>query len=457
MIETHLGRACALNDLAIDELADVIGPLAMTALDCAFEDCCATVWEDGGNLASDYLKRRGWKETAINRVYIAALRDSVMSLYEVSDVQRGESFLARDLVRGGEPVRVIERTATQTLVAWDVIATRIVTVRGKVQLTSAVLAVERGLAEEILGIFGRTRRRASTMAADLIGADPAMRARLETELAGEEVVLRGAAPTITTLWLNDAIRRCLAPPPQLANTDGDPLEFITLHYRIAPGASAEITAALARVSDLHAEADGARWTLFAPETPSLKGRRSKGSVDPGAGRTIHGSLSLEGGVLKVLVNSEARAGRVRDLLDPALAGLVREPLVERVTPEQAMAQAGATGASAARAIPETWTLQSCAPRSMRSSIVSIARPWVSPCRCWAAKARGRPCGARKGGGRWRTGSRAWSRRAPATRSAIRCATTISAGCGRNWASPTCGRDPCSARSVQADTTQRNAR
>ena len=70
------------------------------------------------------------------------------------------------------------------------------------------------------------------------------------------------------------------------------------------------------------------------------------------GCTIHGSLSLEGGVLKVLVNSEARAGRVRDLLDPALAGLVREPLVERVTPEQAMAQAGATGAAAAVAIPE---------------------------------------------------------------------------------------------------------
>ena len=30
-----------------------------------------------------------------------------MSLYEVSDVVVGESFLARDLVRGGEPVRDI--------------------------------------------------------------------------------------------------------------------------------------------------------------------------------------------------------------------------------------------------------------------------------------------------------------------------------------------------------------
>ena len=116
----------------------------MTAMDCAFEDCCTVTWEDGSNLATDYLKRRGWKETATNRAYIEALRDSVMSLHEVSDVRPGENFLARDLVRGGDPVRVTERTATKTLVAWDIIAARIVTVRGVVQMTGAVLAVDRG-------------------------------------------------------------------------------------------------------------------------------------------------------------------------------------------------------------------------------------------------------------------------------------------------------------------------
>ena len=72
MMEKHLRKACDLNDLAIEELAEVVGPLAMTALDCAFEDLCATVWEDGTNLAGDYLKRRGWKETAMNRAYIEA-------------------------------------------------------------------------------------------------------------------------------------------------------------------------------------------------------------------------------------------------------------------------------------------------------------------------------------------------------------------------------------------------
>jgi hypothetical protein len=38
----------------------------------------------------------------------------VISLYEVSDIRPGESFLARDLIRGGEPVRVSERKAATT-------------------------------------------------------------------------------------------------------------------------------------------------------------------------------------------------------------------------------------------------------------------------------------------------------------------------------------------------------
>ena len=47
--------------------------------------------EDGVELL-DYLKRRGWKESASIRAYMAALRRSTMSLYEVSDIVRGTSW-----------------------------------------------------------------------------------------------------------------------------------------------------------------------------------------------------------------------------------------------------------------------------------------------------------------------------------------------------------------------------
>jgi hypothetical protein len=59
-----------------------------------------------------------------------ALRTSVMSLYEVSEIVPGKSLVARDLVRGGGPIAVREGTATRTLKQWDRIAARIVPVMG---------------------------------------------------------------------------------------------------------------------------------------------------------------------------------------------------------------------------------------------------------------------------------------------------------------------------------------
>ena len=59
---------------------------------CAFEDFLTREFDDGENAVDDYLKRRGWKESASIRAYMAALRRSTMSLYEVSDIVRGTSW-----------------------------------------------------------------------------------------------------------------------------------------------------------------------------------------------------------------------------------------------------------------------------------------------------------------------------------------------------------------------------
>lgn len=376
MVEKHLRKACDLNDIDIYDLDEIVGDAAMAAMNCAFEDCCTVTWEDGSNLCVDYLKRRGWKEAVMNRAYIEALRCSVMSLYEVSDVLPGESFLARDLVRGGDPIRVTERTATKTLVVWDMIATRIVTVRGVVQMTGAVLPINRDLAEDILGVLRRAMSRARRVASETIDdADSVLRAQLEAGLAAEltddgQVLFAGAA-TITTLWLNDAIRHCLAPPPQLANTDGEPIEFITLHYKLAPKAAATgIVTALATVPDLRSDEDGQRWTWFVPVKPIAKGRKGKGRKgkegdDPDVGRTICGDVALREGKLEVRVNSEARATRIRALLSPALAGLVREPLIERMTLKQAMAEAP----QARKAAPQD--IDGIAPADLRKAVYEV--------------------------------------------------------------------------------------
>ncbi len=133
----------------------------------------------------------------------------------------------------------------------------------------------------------------------------------------------------------------------MANTDGEPLEFMTLHYRLEPEARspAGVAQALADLPDLHAAEEGSRWTWFAPSKPR-KGWKRKAEDDPHLGRTIHGEVVLEDKTVEVRVNSEARADRVRALLAPALAGLVREPLIERTTLEQAMAAMPPAGTAA---------------------------------------------------------------------------------------------------------------
>ncbi len=136
VLDRHVGRALDEHDISdFDELGGLIGlDWAMTLWGCAFEDFLTKDVEGAGNIVDDYLKRRGWKESARNKAYMAGLRGSMMSLYEVSDIQPGRSFLARDLIHGGESVRVSERTATKTLKPCGTGWRRIVDVRPSKEL-----------------------------------------------------------------------------------------------------------------------------------------------------------------------------------------------------------------------------------------------------------------------------------------------------------------------------------
>ena len=248
-LERHVGPACRSAGIGLDELAEIIGDHWMSTLwGCVFEDLVSAGRAER-NVADDYLKRRGWKESAGTRAYIEALRRSSMSLYEVSDIVSGVSFLARDLVRGGEPVRVFERSATRSLSQWDRIAARVVTVLGKTQITGSVLPFSHQLAEEALASIERVRKKVRAEAVKLARSlgrnvdDSAFGL-----VAGVDEVLAGSAFMFSNLWLDDVLRRALNPSlPHMQNTDGEPLEFITVHFQLVSNSnSPAIRAALIR-------------------------------------------------------------------------------------------------------------------------------------------------------------------------------------------------------------------
>ena len=342
LLNRHLAPVCAKFDVAVDELPELIEDQHLAVWGCIFEDFLARNLDDGRNIVDDYLKRRGWKESASNKAYMAALRSSVMSLYEVSDIVRDASFLARDLLRGGEAVRVSERLATRSLKAWDRIAARMIRVGTKTEMAGGVLLFDYDTSEIVLNSLRRAEKKARRNAGELsrqLGRDidPALIAAALTDTE----VLRASAFLFTNVWLDDLLTRTLHPAlPRMCNTDGDELTFTTVSYPLQPEATADaIGLALTTISALQPESQ-TFWNWFEPQPNARKKRRTNGQTfvtSLGDGSLVLGTLELKNGRLVLEVNSQQRAAQGRALIEPVLGQLIGEPLTEARTVTQLMA------------------------------------------------------------------------------------------------------------------------
>ena len=213
--------------IAPEEIEDVLGDYATTVLwGAAFEDLVATDLPDGRNIAYDYLRRRGWKESASTRDYIAGLRRSVISLYEVSGLAPGRPMQLRDLVRGGEPVRVSEKRGSEGLQRWDRIATRVVPLRDRAVISGTLMLFEREASEALLASLSKIRTKAPREVAAAarefgIEADAKVLAGMLTP----DRLLAQAAFMFTNAWLDAALRAAQGcDRPELLNSEGDPLD-----------------------------------------------------------------------------------------------------------------------------------------------------------------------------------------------------------------------------------------
>ena len=324
----HLGPAMEEFDFEADELADIVGDhWAGVLWGCAFEDLLTrTVGPDGRNLVEEYLKRRGWNEAGPAKAYMRALRSSAMSLYEVSDIEPEAGFLARDLVRGGEPVRVSERSASRTLKQWDKIGARVVTAGGKHLLSGGVLSFTMEAADALM--VGLARAEGKRGRQDKLGL-------------GDDR-LRELVPLISTAWLFDVVPRAtgMAVSPTLHNSDGEEVVFHRVRFPFARGVTqAVIAERLGTVAQLRRENDRF-WNWLGAKRGSGAGK-SAGHLAWGVtmqdGTPVLGNVELKGRALMLAVTSTERAQRGTALLEQSLGELVGSPLTEIETIEQAMA------------------------------------------------------------------------------------------------------------------------
>ena len=177
------------------------GSWDMTLWGVVFEDFLGRQLEpDGRNFVEEYLRRRGWNESAPTKAYMRGLRNSIMSLYEASAIVPGQSFLARDLLRGGEPALISERTATRTLKEWDRIAARIVVQGQKRILAGGVLAFTFEASERLI---------AELQEAPVESARSGQSARAVKKPPIADDTLREMAPLFTSTLLSDVLPKAL--------------------------------------------------------------------------------------------------------------------------------------------------------------------------------------------------------------------------------------------------------
>lgn len=342
LLDRHLADPCQAAGIELDQLADVIGnPSASVVWGCAFEDFLACDLDDGSNIVDDYLKRRGWKESVANKRYITALRSSVMSLYEVSDIVRDQSFLARDLLRGGEPVRVSEKSATHSLKPWDRLAARVVRVGPRVEMAGGALPFSHELGERIRAGFAELKVEARAEAVAL-GRERHGGAEIDPFMLDTEMLRRGAF-LFTNIWLGDALQRTLDPRlPTVMNSDGEEIAFTTVRYPLKePVDRAALADLLTAIPVLH-RAGETHWNWAAPNAPRRGGARTAGASEDAQvfvsissdGFVNMGDIELEADALKLETNSPTRAQIGRALLEPVVGPFVGEPVIESRTIEE---------------------------------------------------------------------------------------------------------------------------
>jgi hypothetical protein len=329
VLEEHFGAAIEALELEPEEISGLIGEAWMATLwGCAFEDLLTrTFGTEQGNIVDVYLKRRGWNEKIQDKLYMKALRGSVMSLYEISDVVAGKSMRMRDLIRGGDPISVSEGSATKSLKQWDKLAARVIAIGNKHVIAGGVLSFSPEAAAAVIGATGGDTGRGLAAAA----------------VAIQDNTLRKAAPLFSNAWLMDVLPKAMGiSRPTLQNSDGEEVLFHTIRFPLAAGIKqTEIGTLLDVVEGLQRESKSF-WNWLGGQVPS----KQAGSGAPNAiawnvtmedGTPVLGNVELKGRFVILMVNSAGRAAEGKAMLEKALGSCIREPLVEIQTIDQMMA------------------------------------------------------------------------------------------------------------------------
>jgi hypothetical protein len=341
VFDSHLAPVCERIDISREELGQELeehdyGGMLFGLM---FEDFLSRhLSPNNKNIIDDYLTRRGWRESVPGRRYLRQLRDSVLSVYEVVAVSRGQHCDLSDLVRGGNIVRVHENMGTQNMAKWDRIAARVLNINGKHAFSGGILPFPRETSRSLLKVLTKSRKQFDQKLSRV--ADKESLVRMPSSENLDDLFLKESCPAFTYAWLVHTLEQLQAPLPEMVNRDDEALVFSEAHFPLLAEKLEDIAERLDAAPEWERDGPATDTWIWLPE-PEATNEKPQGDMVfdtlDGGERPISGTLELKSRVLMLVTNSLERAERGRDVLQVLLHNLIGPPLSKLQTPEQVMA------------------------------------------------------------------------------------------------------------------------
>jgi hypothetical protein len=275
-----------------------------------------------GVVAQDYLLEKAGRLPELERLILEQSITQPVSFYEAIQCNPGHGMVLRDVLIGGE-TEVEEHAGSQLLRPGGMIYAQLCRLPDVTTLSRmAPVAIPPDRKAEVVTLRAQLRQKIAKQKRDL-GMEDLIRYRRE----------------IRTVYLD--VRDALRTPPKLCNTDGEPILFHTLTFRIGSAQVAfDALASLAwgeSKKDLleNAEMDS-NGTLCSID---FDWRTKGNAMHTTWENTILGHLKIAGRTLVVEVNSANRAKKIREEIDKRLGMLAVHQGTRTQTPEQMLKDA----------------------------------------------------------------------------------------------------------------------
>jgi len=261
------------------------------------------------------------------RELIDAQRRSWIGLWEVRETVPGKSMILADLL-SGEKRLVQEASASRSLVARDVIMSRVVD-HGDVSVIDGMHPIALPPENAAYAVEAVSRTLKTTLPVSL-----------------ERLREFAVSQLIVTAWKSavEAYEEQRRTPPRLQNTDGDPFLQTIDHYRFAPADRAAIEAAVVALkgaNPIEEDDDGTRSITFI---------KSGNRIHEDWENTAIGVVITSENELRIETNSTRRANALRKPIEKACRGRIIDH--RRTQTEAAELFASARDAEPRRAAPE---------------------------------------------------------------------------------------------------------